>query len=570
MTSDLPAFTEKNFWKLATKLLNRISQANGETDTIRNILLTIKSFTRFDAVAIRLQKGEDFPYYVTKGFSDEFVAHEKFLCAKSLDGKIARDQDGKPVLECLCGSVISGRTDASKPFFTTAGSFFTNSTTKLQDSTPAEDFPTSIRNRCNQEGYESVALIPLRQKNEIIGLLQLNHQQQDAFTPTMIEFFEQLGSAIGLVLRQQTKEEQLRQAQKLEAVGRLAGGVAHDFNNILTAINGYSEMLLAGLPADDPMAEDIGMIFEAGQRAASLTEQLLALGRRKAAQTKTLALNEILERARKMLGRILGDKINLRFELSDDLWPVNADPGHIDQVLLNLAVNARDAMADGGTLFVGSENTPECVLLTVADDGGGMNEETRQRAFEPYFSTKQKAGSYGLGLSTVHGLVTQNLGSIEIGSELGAGTTVKIYLPRAEEKIETVPPAAVATSSGTETILLVEDEATVRMFTKRILERNGYRILEAAEGKEAIEVFTRHQNQIHLLLTDVIMPNMNGRELYESLQTSVPDLRVLFMSGYSADILAPNGVLDSGIHLIEKPFTAKDLVQRVRARLDQN
>ncbi len=570
MTSDVPVFTENNFWKLATELLNRISQSNGETDTIRNILLTIKSFTRFDAVAIRLQKGEDFPYYVTKGFSDEFVAHEKFLCAKSIDGKIARDQDGKPVLECMCGSVISGGTDAGKPFFTAAGSFFTNSTTKLLASTPAEDFQTSTRNRCNQEGYESVALIPLRQKNEIIGLLQLNHQQQDAFTLTMIEFFEQLGNAIGLALRQQTKEEQLHQAQKLEAVGRLAGGVAHDFNNILTAINGYAEMLLAGLPADDPMAEDIGMIFEAGQRAASLTEQLLALGRRKAAQTKTLAMNEILERARKMLGRILGDKINLRFELSDDLWPVNADPGHIDQVLLNLAVNARDAMADGGTLFVGSENTPEGVLLTVADDGGGMNEETRQRAFEPYFSTKQKAGSYGLGLSTVHGLVSQNQGSIEIGSELGAGTTVKIYLPRAEEKIETVPPAAVATSSGTETILLVEDEATVRMFTKRILEKNGYRILEAAEAKEAIEVFARHQNQIHLLLTDVIMPNMNGRELYESLQTSVPDLRVLFMSGYSADILAPNGVLDSSIHLIEKPFTAKDLVQRVRARLDQN
>ncbi len=383
----------------------------------------------------------------------------------------------------------------------------------------------------------------------------------------------------------QRTEEQLRQAMKMEAVGRLAGGVAHDFNNILTAVSGYSDLLLLNLKDQDLLHKDVEEIQKATERAASLTRQLLAFSRKQIFQPKVLDLNELVTNLDKMLQRLLGEDINLVTIPAPGLGQVLADPGQMEQIILNLVVNSRDAMPQGGKLTIETANvdlgeayarqhlevTPgPYVMLAVSDTGVGLNEETQSRIFEPFFTTKEQGRGTGLGLSTVYGIVKQSGGHIWVYSEPGQGTTFKIYLPRVDKLKEQVAlvPTSAAAEQGTETILLVEDEALVRQVTRRILQHNGYTVLEAGGGSEALLLSDRHPGPIHLTLTDVIMPEMSGRELVDNLILQRPEMKVLYMSGHTENAIVHHGVLDPGIAFIQKPFRHDLLVQKVRQVLE--
>ncbi len=380
-------------------------------------------------------------------------------------------------------------------------------------------------------------------------------------------------------------ELQLRQAQKMEAIGQLTGGIAHDFNNLLTIINGYSEMLLQTLPAGDPQRDNAAQIREAGERAVALTRQLLAFSRRQMLEPRVLDLNAVVTNTERMLTRTIGEDVNLAAILTPGLGRVKADPGQIEQVIMNLAVNARDAMPHGGRLTIETANVEldenfvrthavvkpgRYVMLAVSDTGCGMDAETQKRIFEPFFTTKERGKGTGLGLATVYGIVKQSGGSIWVYSEVGQGTTFKVYLPRVEEQPDTVLPSAVRTASlkGTETILLVEDDAPLRKLTQAILKKGGYTVLSAGHSNEAFRVCAEHSGPIHLLLSDVVMPGMSGHELAGRMASAHPDMKVLYLSGYTDDTVVRHGVLDRSMAFLQKPFTALGLLSKVREVLD--
>ena len=380
-------------------------------------------------------------------------------------------------------------------------------------------------------------------------------------------------------------QDQLRQAQKMEAIGRLAGGVAHDFNNLLTIILGYSQFALNSLGPNDSVREDIQQIEIAGRRATSLTSQLLAFSRTQILRPKVLDLNGVIRESAKMLGRLIGEDVELMTSLDPRLGWVAADPGQIEQVILNLAVNARDAMPRGGKLTIETRNvqldetfsrshdgaqTGAFVMLAVCDTGSGMDKETQTRIFEPFFTTKAKGKGTGLGLSTVYGIVKQSGAFVYVDSEPGQGTTFKIYLPRVEEPAEQVspenPPADLA--RGGETILLVEDDEMLRKLAENILRQAGYAVFVAADGAEALRICVRQEGPIHLMLTDVVMPHMSGRELAELVARSRPEMRVLYMSGYTDDAIVHHGVMEAEMAFIQKPFSPESLARKVREVMD--
>jgi len=380
-------------------------------------------------------------------------------------------------------------------------------------------------------------------------------------------------------------EEQFRQVQKMEAVGQLAGGIAHDFNNLLAVINGYGEILLGSLPAADPNRELIGQIAAAGNRAAALTRQLLVLSRKAILEPKVLDLRVVVADMDRMLRRIIGEDISLATLTDPELSAVKADLGQIEQVLLNLAVNARDAMPQGGSLTIEVRNAeldaayvkkhPEapsgpCVLLAVSDTGCGMDAKVAARIWEPFFTTKGEHGT-GLGLATVYGIVKQSGGHVAVYSEVGSGTAFKIYLPREEAQpaAKTTQPNRGAMASGTETVLLAEDEDAVRALTRQILELCGYAILEARNGTEALQVAEAYRGKIDLLITDVVMPQTSGRELAERLSEMYPGLKVLFVSGYTDDAVVRHGILAAEVEFLQKPFSPAVLARKVREILDR-
>jgi hypothetical protein len=376
-------------------------------------------------------------------------------------------------------------------------------------------------------------------------------------------------------------EEQLLHAQKMEAVGRLAGGVAHDFNNMLTVISGYNRMILDELSTMDPLRGYAEEILKAADRAGALTNQLLAFSRRQILQPRVIGANAMVTQTEKMLHRLIGEDIELVLELGAEVGNFKADPGHVEQALVNLAVNARDAMPLGGRLTIETANAildenyarthmgvkpGEFVMIAVSDNGHGMDAETRRRIFEPFFTTKEKGKGTGLGLATVYGMIKQTGGDIWVYSEPGQGTTFKLYFPRVAEAVSDSSGGDMprARHSGGETILVVEDEAAVRDLTVRILRQLGYTILTAASGAEALELSRSHGGKIDLLLTDVVMPNMSGRQLADSLQVDRPHTRVLFLSGYTENTVVHHGVLDPGVDFLPKPFSREDLARRLR------
>jgi PAS domain S-box-containing protein len=392
-----------------------------------------------------------------------------------------------------------------------------------------------------------------------------------------------LGSHVDITERTEL-QSQLMQAQKMEGVGQLAGGVAHDFNNLLTVINGTADLALMKLQEDDPLAAHFRQIRQAGDRAASLTRQLLAFSRRQIMKLDVLDLNDVVADMQGMLRRLIGEHIELAVVLAKSLGAVKADRGQIEQVVVNLAVNAQDAMPDGGTLTIETHDVeldeayaaehPSVrpgphVMLVISDTGIGMDEVTRSRIFEPFFTTKGPGKGTGLGLSTVYGIVKQSGGSIWVYSERGKGTTFRIYLPRVEELARKHEPARILTSvRGTETVLIVEDEEAVRNLAMRVLQTAGYRILAARNGREALLILKRHSGPVHLMLTDVVMPGMSGRALAARLAGVRPKMKILYTSGYTDDAILRHGVLGEGAQFISKPFTMTDLTRKVREVLD--
>jgi PAS domain S-box-containing protein len=380
-------------------------------------------------------------------------------------------------------------------------------------------------------------------------------------------------------------EEQLRQAQKMESVGRLAGGVAHDFNNMLGVILGYTETALEEVPESLPLHDDLLEIRKAAQRSAELTRQLLAFARRQSIEPRVLDLNETVGGMLRLLRRLIGENVRLEWLPDPAAWPVMVDPSQIDQILANLCVNARDAIANVGTLTIETGNStidePFCadhaeavsgeyLRLTVRDDGCGMNQDVLAHLFEPFFTTKEVGKGTGLGLATVYGNVRQNNGFIDVASRPGEGSAFTIYLPRYVPDADRTQSSSTAAASvtGGETLLLVEDQDAILRLTKRMLERMGYTVLAASTPAEALRLGWDHPGEIHLLVTDVVMPEMNGRDLAKSLLAMRPRLKRLFISGYTADVIAHHGVLDEGVNFLAKPFSRQDLAAKVHRALN--
>jgi PAS domain S-box-containing protein len=452
---------------------------------------------------------------------------------------------------------------------------------KATDLYPAprsrEEFLDTLRDAKTLQGFE----IELRRKDgtPVFGV------------ENVVGVFDDAGDLVEIrgyifdITEHKRVEEQLRQSLKMEAVGRLAGGVAHDFNNVLTAVLGYADLLSHSLTPESTLHRHVREIRKAGDRASALTRQLLAFSRRQVLRPEVLDLNAVVRETDSMLRRLIPEDIELLLELQADLGRVKVDPVQMQQVIINLAVNARDAMPDGGTLVIrtaeatirrrrdirGLDPAPgPYVVLTMKDTGVGIERRVLGRIFEPFYTTKAKGEGTGLGLSLVYGIVRQSGGDVRVTSEAGQGATFQVYLPMAARTGDRSRSEAEdrVSGQGCETVLLVEDEAAVRSLVRQILENRGYRVLDAPNGESALELSRSYDGEMHLLLTDVVMPGMSGRELADAMVADRPSIRVLYMSGYTDDAIVRHGVLEPGLAFIQKPFRAADLVDKIRSVLD--
>jgi signal transduction histidine kinase/ActR/RegA family two-component response regulator len=518
-----------------------------------------------NSVSFRLVEGEDLVLCGNWGHTEDALSSSRLRIGESLTGLVAAH--GEPVVV----------------------------------SNPIDD-PRLLA--AHRESYRRLGLraflgVPVKTGDDIVGVLSIRSSREEGFTAEDVELATVFASQAAIALEnsrlyQKTQrtfdeltqaQDQLAQARKMEAVGLLAGGVAHDFNNMLMVMLGRSDLLLRRLPPADPMRRDLELIRSTGQRAADLTRQLLAFSRKQVLEPRVLNLNTVVGELAPMLERLIGETIELHTALPVGLGEVRADRGQMEQVIMNLVVNARDAMPRGGRLTVETANLEldaaavrgrvgmrpgAHVLLAITDTGVGMDEGTRARIFEPFFTTKPFGEGTGLGLATVHGIVNQSGGTIWVYSEPGKGSTFKIYLPRVTETAtgEAAAGGSDETPRGSETILLVEDQGDVRDYVRDVLEAQGYTVLLAKEGAEALEIARTHAGRIHLLLTDVVMPGVSGRELAERLVGARPDVAVLYMSGYPDRAVVDHGILGPGVTFLQKPVATDALARKVREVMD--
>ena len=450
----------------------------------------------------------------------------------------------------------------------------------------------SLKPTIGPTNSRSLLMLPIILDDEVVGSLGLESDEERSFSMAEIRLAQSVADQVsGALDRARLEEErhrleaQYHQAQKMEAIGQLAAGVAHDFNNLLTAMNGFAEMIQFELEPDDPIQELAGKIRHSGESAAELVRQLLAFSRKQLIEPKVLNLNTLVENMSKILERLIQENISLEAKLAPGLWLVKVDPAQIEQVIVNLAVNARDAMTHGGQLTIETVNVVldddyttqhlevqpgEYVMLTIRDTGQGMSQKIQEHIFEPFFTTKEMGKGTGLGLATIFGVVKQSGGDIWVQSEEGSGTTFKIYLPRVKENAYPEGKGSLRTDKpyGNETILFVEDDIQVRELVRMVLQAQGYNLLEAKNGQQALRLVDSHNGPIDLLLTDVIMPGMSGTVLADQLVQLKPTLKTLFMSGYTDNMIAQHGVINTDIALLQKPFNSTDLSRKVRAILD--
>ncbi len=582
----------ESYRDMEREVLQTLNEPEIFQDSIQNVLETLKTHMLFDAVAISLQDGDDVPYFAQIGFSRDFVLGENPIIDYTDNGNAFQDKDVCTTMQCACGLDISGKTDPKHPLYTPGGTFWTNDSPVALDILTEADPQQHPRNACIHQCYASFALVPIQNKDRIVGQIQFYDRDKGRFSRDLVEILEGIATDIGAaLLRKKAEAEkfkletQLLQAQKMESIGLLAGGVAHDFNNMLSIIVRYAQLGLMGLDPSNKLHAYLTEISNAADRSADLTRQLLAFARKQTIAPKVLNLNETVTSMFKMLQRLIGENIQLNWEPGANLLAVNMDPSQIDQILANMCVNAQNAISGVGTITIKTRNEcldedycsqhvgfvpGEYVLLTISDDGCGMDKETLAHIFEPFFTTKGVGEGTGLGLATVYGIVKQNNGFINAYSEPGSGTIFTIYLPRHvgtsdQVKAET---SAVLAPHGTETILLVEDEPHILTVTTIILEKLGYTVLPANSPTEAFNQIKDHASEIQLLMTDVVMPEMNGRDLAKHLMSLYPQLKCLFTSGYTANVIAHNGVLDEGLHFIHKPFSLFGIATKLREVLD--
>jgi PAS domain S-box-containing protein len=457
----------------------------------------------------------------------------------------------------------------------------------LKDIRPAEDVPRLVDNidRVN-DGLDTAGIWRHIRKDgtviqvEITSHVLLFHERQ-AEMVLIRDITEQRKTEA----EREKLQAQLLQAQKMEAIGTLAGGVAHDFNNMLGVIIGHAEMMFMGIKPGDDYYTDLQEIYKAAQRSADLTRQLLAFARKQTITPRVLDLNDTVEGMLMMLRRLIGEDIDLAWKPDTHLWPVKVDPAQVDQILVNLCVNARDAISGTGKVTIETVNVVfdqtycathagfkpgQYVMLAVSDDGYGMDTETLENLFEPFFTTKKVGEGTGLGLAMIYGIVKQNKGFINVYSEPGQGTTFKLYLPRTREAEDAIAETVAKTvAKGSETVLLVEDEESILRLGKAVLEQFGYKVLPAGTPEQALVMAERYEGPIHLLVTDVVMPKMNGKELMERLKKLRPHIKVLFMSGYTGNVIVHRGILEDDVQFLQKPFSINSLVGKVREVLDQ-
>jgi len=582
--------------KLESRILRLLNQGDSHVDAIREILEMIEEATSVDAVGIRLEEGGDYPYYRVSGFSAEFVEAERSLCARDSDGAIVRDASGQPVLECLCGRVITGGIDRTQPFVTAGGSFWTNGSSDLLAAAPAEVLEMVTRGRCLAEGYESMALIPLRSGARTIGVLQLNDRRRDRFSLEMIEFFEGLSDSIGLALsrklaeeeRQQAAEErrrlehQLRQSQKMEAIGALAGGIAHDFNNLLHGIMGYTQFVLDTLPEGDQNVEYLRAVLTGGEQAADLIKQIRTFSRQAEQAREPQHLHIVVNEALKLLRGSLPSTIAIREHLDLYCDAVLADPVQIKQVVMNLGTNAYHAMRDeGGELEVSLDQirldhrtAPKFdglapgahVRLTVRDSGRGMDPKTIDHIFEPYFTTAATAGGTGLGLAVVHGIVKSHDAAITVESRLGRGSTFRIYFPVCSrpEKERGVEIPDELLIRGNERILFVDDEENNVRLARIGLGSLGYAVVALTSPDEAFDLFKKEPTRYDLVITDLTMPKVDGLQFAGKLRTVRSEIPILLCTGF-AERIDEQRARQAGIaRCLMKPVTYPVMARAIR------
>ena len=698
--------------------LELIDLVKNSTDA-KTVAWRVTSFFRkwlnIEAVGLRLKEGDDYPYFETQGLPKGFVAAENHLCATDGSGRTIRDDLGNPVLECMCGNVISGRFDPDQPFFTQNGSFWTNSTTALLASTTVDDRQARTRNRCHGEGYESVALIPLRASRRSLGLLQLNDTRPDRFTPEMMAMLERLTDQVAPVLAEQQAREaerialaernnilattsdgfmlldpagrfidvneavcqksgysreellalsledvlveeeaeealerfwqiaangterfekswrckdgaivdleisltrpselegkavlfarditrrklvekermrlesQLHQSEKMASIGTLAGGVAHEFNNILAVIMGYTELALDEARAGKTTPDELKIVLESAKRARDLVKQILIFSHKDKSVQQPLDINKVVTRSLGFIEKTLPKMVEVSLNLSKEIKMTKADPNQLEQVMVNLCSNAYHAMPDGGSISIKTESmvvedqlcticgeafSGEYILLSVSDNGVGMGKAILKQMFDPFFTTKIVGEGTGLGLSVVHGIVVDHDGHITCESVPGQGTTFHIYLPaiQATDEADTSERVVgVEISSGQETILLVDDEGSIRDLGKLMLTRKGYRVLLARTGEEALEIYREKGADIDLIVLDVSMPGMGGSKCLQELLKINPKARVVISSGYSSEGQSKDIESSGAVGFVPKPFSQAEMLKTVRDVLD--